>query len=315
MNHASIQAWKMPFFFLHLRMNQNVFFRRWLRGIPYEVGFWSSYYGSAKRRSDLFGWSAFCKKCQLDCFDVQDYIRNLSHDNPLVVDLGCALSYAMGDQFDGREDARVEYVDPLAPFYNRLLDKYRIDRPRIRFGMIEGISGCYEEGSVDLIHVRNALDHCANPMLGIRQTMACLRRGGILYLNHFKNEALNEGYRGFHQWNIDIENGRLTIWNDDARIDVADELREVATVSTNVTPEGRIVAVIEKTKDSDESENYREALRNSMESTIEVIEYFQASGNSLSYQMSRLWCNTGHRIMRLLPYSLLNKIKRLMSKK
>ena len=43
--------------------------------------------------------------------------------------------------------------------------------------MIENISTIYEPGSIDLIHIRNALDHCANPMLGIIESLACLRNG------------------------------------------------------------------------------------------------------------------------------------------
>lgn len=29
--------------------------RRWIKGIPYEVAFWQSYYNNRKRLRDLFG--------------------------------------------------------------------------------------------------------------------------------------------------------------------------------------------------------------------------------------------------------------------
>lgn len=289
--------------------------RRWLRGIPYEVAFWRSYYGSRRRRRDLFGWSAYGKECRLDCFDAQGYVASLPHPDPVVVDLGCALSYAMGNVFPAKPAARVDYVDPLAPFYNRILDRYGIDRPAIRFGMIENLSASYLPGSVDLVHVRNALDHCADPMRGIIEALSCLRVGGVLYLNHFRDEAEREGYRGFHQWNIDLRDGSLTLWNREESVDVAARLGDSVAVATSVTPEGRIVAVIRKTG------GLPAALHDPAESALRAsrmlmaaVEHFHSLPGCASYQFSRLYSTMGHRLMRLLPYSLMNRVKALMGK-
>lgn len=289
---------------------------RWLRGIPYEVAFWRSYYGSRRRRRDLFGWSLYGKDCVLDNFDAAGYVGSLPHPAPVVVDLGCALSYAMGNLFPGRDDVRVEYVDPLAPFYNRILERYGIDRPAIRFGMIENLSACYLPGSVDLIHVRNALDHCADPMRGIIEALSCLRAGGVLYLNHFRDEAEREGYRGFHQWNIDLRDGRLLLWNRDAEVDVASVLGGCASVEPSVTPEGRIVAVIRKTGELPASlhDPAESALRASR-MLMATVEHFHSLPRSAAYQFSRLYSTAGHRLMRLLPYSLMNRVKALLGRK
>lgn len=289
---------------------------RWLGGIPYEVAFWRSYYGSRCRRSDLFSWSGYGKECALDSFDVQGYISSLPSESPVVVDLGCALSYAMGNVFPSKPSARVDFVDPLAPFYNRILSRYGIDRPAIRFGMIENLSACYRPDSVDLIHVRNALDHCADPMRGIIESLACLRPGGVLYLNHFRDEAMREGYRGFHQWNINLgERGELLLWNRGERIDVASRLGACASVETSVTPEGRVVAVIRKLGAlplalHDPAESALRASRMLMA----TVEHFHTLPRSASYQFSRLYTTIGHRLMRLLPYSLMNRLKSLLGK-
>lgn len=288
------------------------FFTRWLKGIPYEVAFWSSFYGSGRRRRELFSWSEYGKPCRLDCFDAQEFMSSVTHPSPLMIDLGCALSYAVGNLFPSRPDTRVDYVDPLAPFYNRILDRHHIDRPRIRFGMIESISGFYPEGSVDLIHVRNALDHCADPVSGIIQALTCLRIGGILYLNHFRNEAVNEGYRGFHQWNITIEDGRLVIWNEETRIDIADRLAGSASVETAVSPEGRMVAIIRKSNDSSSSAEIREAARQATERMMDAICWFHVFPHSLGYQFSRLWTFAGHTFMKLIPRFAVDKIKQFL---
>lgn len=289
--------------------------RRWLRGIPYEVAFWSSYYGSKRRRRDLFQWSGYGKECALDGFDVQRYIASLDAEAPVIVDLGCALSYAMGNLFPAKPAARVDFVDPLAPFYNRILDRYRIDRPAIRFGMIENISASYAPDSVDLIHVRNALDHCADPMRGIVEALACLRPGGVLYLNHFCDEAEREGYRGFHQWNINLRDGALTIWNRESSIDVAAVLGDCASVETSVTPEGRVVAVIRREGPIPRSlHDPAESARRASRMLMATVEHFHTLPRAASYQFSRLYTTLGHRAMRLLPYSLLNRLKSLLSK-
>lgn len=293
----------------------NLFFTRWLKGIPYEVAFWSSFYGSGKRRRELFSWSGYGKPCELDCFDVQTYMSALDRPDPLMIDLGCALSYAVGNLFPGKPEARVDYVDPLAPFYNRILDRHHIDRPRIRFGMIEGISGFYPEESVDLIHVRNALDHCADPMAGIIQSLGCLRVGGVLYLNHFRDEAVSEGYRGFHQWNISIVDHRLIIWNQEARIDVAQRLGDAASVETAISPQGRMVAVITKKRACSSTAEAYEAAREATERMMEAISWFHYFPNSISYQLARLWTFSGHTFMKLMPRALVDKIKSLLKKK
>lgn len=63
---------------------------------------------------------------------------------------------------------------------------------------------------------------------------------------NFRNEAENEGYRGFHQWNISQENGKLIIWNKSGKIDVANTIGECADVRCEISGTGRIVAVIKK---------------------------------------------------------------------
>lgn len=71
-----------------LALDERHYVGRWLRGIPYEVAFWRSYYGSRRRRRDLFSWSGYGQVCALDSFDVQEYISSLPEEAPVVVDLG-----------------------------------------------------------------------------------------------------------------------------------------------------------------------------------------------------------------------------------
>lgn len=243
--------------------------RRWLKGIPYEIAFWRSFYSNKRRRAKLHSWSSIGKEWRLDGFDVAAFLqsrhiepdsercgeagsvknhvgdperRGINFPSPRVLDVGASLSYVVGNVIGGRK-YDVEYVDPLAPFYNRILERYNVDLPRISFGMIENLSASYGEESVDLIHVRNALDHCANPARGICECIATLKPGGVLYLHHHRNEAEAENYRGFHQFNIDCKDGRMLIWNAETCIYLDELLAGMADVECFTTPEGFIVGI------------------------------------------------------------------------
>lgn len=288
---------------------------RWLGGIPYEVAFWKSYYGNRRRRADLFRWSGYGKKCTLDNFDIDSFIsRQPTASEPVIVDAGAALSYVLGTVIGGRE-MKIDYVDPLAPFYNDILDRYKIDRPRIRFGMIESLSASYRPDSVTFVHVRNALDHCRNPLEGIIQALVVLKPGGVLYLNHFRNEAERENYRGFHQFNICNSDGHLELWNRDTCIDVNSIVGSFARVEVSETGQGRVVAVITKNEPVPESLYRQEETTARMaEMVMTAVTYFSSPRHTLAFHWKQLYTTAGHRLMRLLPWSLLNRIKRMAGK-
>lgn len=296
-------------------------FNRWLKGIPYEIAFWKSYYGHKSSLEQLFSWSSYGEECQLDNFDIQAYAASCP-GKPRFVDLGCSLSYTFGTEFPSKPVC-IERIDPLATFYNRILDKSRIDRPKIKFGMIENISTIYEPGSIDLIHIRNALDHCANPMLGIIECLACLRNGnnegaggGILYLHHHRNEAEGEAYRGFHQYNIDSRNGQLVLWNRDACIDVADALKGIATVQCSVTEHNHIVAVIQKTGNVPPSMHSPEAsARRAAEMLEMTIKAFNSPLFALKYHMAVFTSSLAHPVMRRIPRRLVDTLKAFLAKR
>ena len=289
--------------------------RRWLSGIPYEVAFWRSYYRNTNSRKALFSWSQYGKECQLDHFDVAAFISRLDTSSPVIVDVGCALSYMFGNSFGGRK-YDVVYLDPLAGFYNRILDDYRLDLPRITFGMGETLSLHFPKSTVSLFHVRNALDHSVRPMMVIWQALMCLHVGGVLYLNHKPNEAEHEAYMGFHQYNVDCQDGRLVIWNRSERIDVAEALAPYAGVKASVTDDGRIVAVITKKEELPaehpvvmESSSYATGMMQT------ILDYFHSAPNVMGYQVKRGVYSVGHGLMRLLPGGLVRGIKRIISGK
>lgn len=224
--------------------------KQWINGISYECAFWSSIYQNKKQRDSLFRWSNYGKELSLHNFDAVKFIDERENDgksNTTVLDVGCGLSYCTGNLRHGKL-IDLHYVDPLAPFFNRIVKHSTVKCPQIEFGMIEFLSAFYSHHDVALIIVQNALDHCVDPIKGICEALDSLETGGILYLKHYPNEAVKENYRGFHQFNIDEKSGNLIIWNRTDYHNITEKLRTYATINVSRyhQPE-EIVAVITKT--------------------------------------------------------------------
>ena len=224
---------------------------KWLLGIPYEVAFWEATYRNQKELDKLFAFSHYGKALTLDGFDATAFM--LSQPKPKqakILDIGSGMTYLPGEYVVDTEGNKIvlniHYVDPLANYYNRISAKHRPDVPKVEFGMMEYLSAFYPEHDVTLAIIQNALDHSADPVKGIIEALNALQKGGILYLNHHPNEAEYENYRGFHQFNICVENEELIIWNSDKRFNVNDIVKDFAHVETKIVGNNPI-AIITKT--------------------------------------------------------------------
>lgn len=290
-------------------------FRQWIKGIPYEVAFWNSYYRISKRREDLFSWSQYGKPCHVDNFDIDEYFDKIECDldDALILDVGCALSYVFSNLIKGRK-VNIKYVDPLAMFYNNILERHKIDRPRIDFGMIECLSIFFKKDSVQFIHIRNALDHCADPYSGLLQSLHCLKQGGILYLRHHRNIAEIENYRGFHKFNVDEHADHLILWNQACRLDITELVAPFASISTSIAPDGDIIAVAAKCNPIPENVvDPCDSARAAADMTADIIRYFNSASGCIEYQSLRLLATIGHAVTKLLPYSLVDRLRALLA--
>lgn len=150
-------------------------------------------------------------------------------------------------------------VDPLGEFYNIIKRRYACENGvNVLTGFIELLDKKFEANSFDLVHIRNALDHCYDPMFGIYQLMRLCRIGGTIVLRHFENEAEHENYMGMHQWNLSVgKDGKYKIWNREREYDLQQEIGEYGDVFVDETPvvsdsgDLEYEVVIKKTKDID----------------------------------------------------------------
>ncbi|MCR5119254.1 MAG: class I SAM-dependent methyltransferase [Lachnospiraceae bacterium] len=199
---------------------------RWIDGVSYEVAFWSSYLASEQHKTQILTHLSSKEDIQQPLGDFNPKILN---EDFKVLDVGCGMAYHNCPYINGHK-IDLHYVDPLAFFYNDIAASKNAELPKIEFAMVEYLSSFYEKGSVSLVLIQNALDHCFQPVRGIIESMKLLKTGGTLYLFHHKNEAEHENYIGFHQFNIDLKDSALTIWNREASYNINELLADCAHI-------------------------------------------------------------------------------------
>ncbi len=196
---------------------------RWAAGIPEERRFWAGWIASRGGQwPEDFAWR-MNPTAPLWPFPTQ-LATALGQPALRLLDVGAGPVTSLGGVLPDVA-LQVTAVDPLAPLYAGLLAAHGVTPPiPTRFATMEELSLFFPAGHFDLVHCRNALDHAADPLLGIRQMLAVTRVGGVVALDHFPNEGEREGYQGFHQWNLDLREGRFVLWNQAETLDVATAL-------------------------------------------------------------------------------------------
>lgn len=286
---------------------------KWTGGIPYELAFWNNVYRWRWTYEGLIHWSHYGSVIQLEGFDANALLAGQQH--PVVLDVGCGMSYATGNYVEtktGRQPLDIHYVDPLAAQFNKILKRHHRRLPAIEYGMMEYLSAFYPKGSASLIVIQNALDHSSNPVKGILEALRTLPVGGVLYLNHHPNEAETEHYKGFHQFNVDIAQDRLVIWNKTSRFDISTLLAGKADVEVSRYDNGHIIAVITKLAEIDslcDDQADRKALCVGIEGLVaSQLQFRKMAAFKLKYMMFNLiQC-----CVQALPWKLKMGLKRLV---
>lgn len=162
-------------------------------------------------------------------------------------------------QLDGRPSVvKVVAADGLARFYNRVLDERELKPPYLPLQCpVEELHECFPSPHFDVVHIRNALDHSFDPVLGIRRMLQVTRPGGWVLLRHARNEGVPGQFRnGLHQWAFDVDSDEASephfiIWNPDLRVDVTEFL-----LATGCAAEVKIRLVDHPSDDAPEDERY-----------------------------------------------------------
>jgi len=158
-----------------------------------------------------------------------------------ILDVGAGPVTRLGYRYPGKKLTIVP-VDPLADEYDRLLRDAKLDPP-IRTVRVAGEALAEHFGSrrFDIAYATNSLDHSADPFTIISNMAAVVRVGGVVLLRHKRNEGDSARYGGLHQWNFDVVDDGLVIWNNAIQVNVGAAL-EGRAVTTAWISGGEVVA-------------------------------------------------------------------------
>lgn len=137
-----------------------------------------------------------------------------------ILDVGAGPLTSVGYRFPGKRITLVA-VDPLAEEYDRLLRDARLEPPvSTRPVAGEDILARFGRGSFDIAYAVNSLDHSADAAAIVSNMVDVVRDGGVVVLRHKRNEGESARYGGLHQWNFDVADGNLVVWDAARRVDL-----------------------------------------------------------------------------------------------
>lgn len=199
--------------------------RNWLSGISSEIYFWE------KLCRGECSCSKRALKYQADPagpFVLNQYIDYDTKEDFLVADIGSGPFSRIG-KVSNKVNLKIVPIDPLAEVYENIKAAHSINSGAVVNGCyVELLDRKYSANTFDMVHMSNSLDHCFDPLYGIKELVYICKLNGKIILRHHENEAADENYAGFHQWNLSLHNkeNSFIIWRGDERIDVCKELAE-----------------------------------------------------------------------------------------
>lgn len=207
------------------------YFDQWIEGIADELNFWNDYL--LNRGGEYFPrFSLYEDRARP--FALEAEIPEACYGKPYkFLDVGSGPFSRCGLVTD-KVQLDMLAVDPLAYGYRYLKEKYRVDNGvRLETAFVELLDRKFPANTFDMVHMSNALDHSFDPMLGIWQMLRAVRIGGRVVLRHHENEAENENYEGFHQWNLTLRDGAFVIWRRGEELNVSRLVQGVADVEVH----------------------------------------------------------------------------------
>jgi SAM-dependent methyltransferase len=212
----------------------------WTAALADESAFWEHYLGTAGGRWPDDFRRRLDPSLPLD--EEQTRWVDIPPGNPVdILDVGAGALTFLGKVWAGR-NVRISAVDPLAAEFDRILAAHNIVPPiRTQACRAEDVLIHFGPNKFDLVFCRNAMDHSADPLAGIRAGLQVAKPGKFLLMHHFAQEADHENYTGLHQWNFDEVDGKFIIYNREHRLDVESLIRDLCDQIVCQRPRGRLL--------------------------------------------------------------------------
>lgn len=151
-----------------------------------------------------------------------------------ILDVAAGPISCVGWSING-ECPQITPIDALATHYLAILEEFKLVPP-VYTQQCDGekIHTLFPPNSFDVVHIRNALDHCYDALMVMRNMLSVLKPGGVLIVCGYTDEAMFGNYDGLHQWNIRVDDGQMIIWRPGERHEInklfADQLRSVDAI-------------------------------------------------------------------------------------
>lgn len=186
-------------------------------------------------------------------FPLADYFGEMIGDKKEVsiADIGAGMVATTGSTWRGVK-VKLYPSDVLANEYNQILRrKQKLWGEHLENGYkplfpvvyqdMESLT--YKDNTFDIVHCVNALDHCANPHKAIKEMYRVCKIGGWIYLRHFPNNAVKQGYVGLHQWNINYDWGDCLFESEEKKFLLSDCVSGFKNIIDN---DGYVVSMLKK---------------------------------------------------------------------
>lgn len=212
---------------------------RWAEGIHNEVEFWRQVISGEGPNAHFH---AELRERMRPDVEVLAYLRKHlpAEGTPRILDVASGPVTNVG-WMDGGRRVEVTAVDALADEFNALLDRHGLTPPvRTRRGDGETLDRMFPADHFDVVHIRNGLDHCYDPLRVLENALKVTRPGGAVFVVGYLNEAEHEAYVGLHQWNVDVRDGDIVIWRPGETHSLKTVFRKRAKVK-GVTHPGRFM--------------------------------------------------------------------------
>lgn len=214
----------------------------WLDGIKSEIIFWKHFIdtnGSEWKTN----WNDLISNDRKFCLD-----NHLETVDTRFLDVGSGPFSSCGIKTE-KTNLHLQAVDPLAFAYQALKNEADITTGVMpEYAMVERLHEKFDENTFDIVHMRNSLDHAFNPLVGIIQLLFVCKINGKIILQHARNEAENENYVGFHQWNLCGQGTDFIIWRKGIAYNVSKMLEKYADILVDDRPDKNWIAVVMRKK-------------------------------------------------------------------
>jgi SAM-dependent methyltransferase len=215
----------------------------WRTRLSSEVDFWADWLAGATGTEQ---WTKDRDLRLVPDTQIRDaLVRSELERNPAdeisILDVGAGPLTGLGYRYPGKTLTIVP-VDPLAHEYERLLRSAELDPP-IRTIRVAGEALLEHFGPriFDIAYASNSLDHSADPLTIISNMVAVVRAGGVVLLRHKRNEGESARYGGLHQWNFDVVDDSLHVWNHAVVVNVGSALQGRANTTAWIS-ENEVIA-------------------------------------------------------------------------